>query len=65
MVNRIDGFACVALLSSARSSFIIPVTAQEVPQKLQPPATNNFCLGSTQRATKSRLRSNFASTIVH
>jgi hypothetical protein len=43
MVNRIDGFASVVLLAAA-TMFAIPVTAQQVPQQLRPPANEQLLL---------------------
>jgi hypothetical protein len=42
MVNRIGGFASVTLLVSASTIFAIPLTAQEVPQQLRPPANEQL-----------------------
>jgi len=42
MVKRIGGFACVTLLVSASIIFAIPLTAQEVPQQLRPPANEQL-----------------------
>ena len=42
MVNRIGGFACVTLFVSASTIFAIPLTAQEVPQQLRPPANEQL-----------------------
>jgi hypothetical protein len=42
MVNRIGGFASVTLLVSASTIFAIPLTAQEIPQQLRPPANEQL-----------------------
>jgi hypothetical protein len=42
MANRLGGFARVALLVSASTVFAVPMTAQEVPQQLRPPANEQL-----------------------
>jgi hypothetical protein len=44
MANRLGGFARVALLATASVIFAVPVTAQEVPQQLRPPANEQLLL---------------------
>src|SRR6202030_4623412 len=44
MANRLGGFARVALLATASTIFAVPVTAQEVPQQLRPPANEQLLL---------------------
>jgi hypothetical protein len=44
MANRLDRFARVALLATASVIFAVPITAQEVPQQLRPPANEQLLL---------------------
>jgi len=44
MANRLGGFARVALLATASTIFAVPITAQEVPQQLRPPANEQLLL---------------------
>jgi len=44
MANRLGGFARVALLATASTIFSLPITAQEVPQQLRPPANEQLLL---------------------
>jgi len=44
MANHLGGFARVALLATASTVFAVPVTAQEVPQQLRPPANEQLLL---------------------
>ena len=44
MPNRIGGFVLVALLATESTIFAIPVTAQDVPQQLRPPANEQLLL---------------------
>ena len=44
MANRLGGFARVALLATASVIFAVPITAQEVPQQLRPPANEQLLL---------------------
>jgi uncharacterized protein DUF3455 len=44
MANRLGGFARVALLATASTIFAVPITVQEVPQQLRPPANEQLLL---------------------
>jgi len=44
MANRLGGFARVALLATASTILAVPITAQEVPQQLRPPANEQLLL---------------------
>ena len=44
MANRLGRFARVALLATTSTIFAVPVTAQEVPQQLRPPANEQLLL---------------------
>jgi len=44
MANRLGGFARVVLLATASTIFAVPITAQEVPQQLRPPANEQLLL---------------------